>query len=76
MAPEPNPPTQRERIEPVVWLLFGGTVLFAAMLVVVSKWSPDDGQTFTVLSGLTTGFASALMIRVKLPDGKKPEGPA
>jgi hypothetical protein len=58
------PPPHCERIEPVVWLLFGGTILFAAMIIGISKWSPNDGQTFQWLTTVGGGFAGALWTKI------------
>lgn len=57
--------TISKNIEPIVFLLFGGIIFFTLLLVAISKWSPNDGQTFQVVSGLLTGFAGAFMMRVK-----------
>lgn len=59
--------TISKSIEPIVFLLFGGIIFFTLLLVAISKWSPNDGQTFQVVSGLLTGFAGAFMMRVKPP---------
>lgn len=59
--------TISKNIEPIVFLLFGGIIFFTLLLVAISKWSPNDGQTFQVVSGLLTGFAGAFMMRVKPP---------
>ncbi len=61
-------PDKQYRVEPIVYLLFAAVVFFTLLLVAISKWSPNDGQTFQVVSGLVTGFAGALLMRVKPPD--------
>ena len=38
---------------------------FAVGLVAISKFSPNDGQTFQVLSGLLTGFSGAFLARIQ-----------
>ena len=53
------------RIEPVLLLLAFLVVLFAGALFVSERMFPQDGQIFQVISGLTTGFAGALLLRVK-----------
>ncbi len=63
-----------ERVEPIIWLLFGAVVFFAVMLIAVSKLSPNDGQTFQVISSLLTGFAGALFMRIKPADQKPKVG--
>jgi hypothetical protein len=54
-----------ERIEPITLLMFAAVVFFTLLLIAVSKWSPEDGQTFQVISGLLTGFGGAFLGRVK-----------
>lgn len=71
MTPEPPKP-HRDRIEPICWLLFAGSVIFAFMMCAMAKWAPDDGQIFTALTMLASGYASSLWTRVK-PAEKKPE---
>lgn len=58
-------------IEPVLYLLTLIVVFFTALLFVASYTLPNDGQTFQVISGLLTGFAGALLGRVKPADTKK-----
>lgn len=60
--------TLASHVDPIMWLLFAGIVFFTLLLVAISKWSPNDGQTFQVLSGLLTGFAGAFFGRMK-PSG-------
>ncbi len=71
----PEPANSPHKLEPIIWLLFGAVVFFSLMLVAISKWSPNDGQTFQVVSSLVTGFAGALMMRVKPPDTRLPLPP-
>ncbi len=49
-------------------LLLAGTITFVVMLVVVSKWSPNDGQTFQVIAQLAGGFGAAFLTRAKMPE--------
>jgi hypothetical protein len=63
------PDPHRERLDPVFLTLLAATVMFAVMAVAISKWSPNDGQTFQLICGLTTGFAGACLGRVKPSSG-------
>lgn len=72
MADDKSP---SQKIEPIIYLLFGAVVFFSLMLVGISKWSPNDGQTFQCISTLVSGFAGALMMRVKPPDTRQPLPP-
>ncbi|MDF3039438.1 MAG: hypothetical protein K0Q71_2144 [Thermomicrobiales bacterium] len=60
-AQQSAPPPHCEKVEPVVWLLFGGTVLFSAGTVAVALLATTDGQTFQFLSNLASGFGGALL---------------
>ncbi len=53
-------------------LLLGGTVFFVLVLVAVSKWSPNDGQTFQVIAQLASGFGAAFMTRALPPKASPP----
>ena len=57
--------TRISDLEAVDKLLFVGIVFFTIVMVGISKWSPNDGQTFQVLSGLLTGFGAAFFARMK-----------
>lgn len=61
-------------VEPMDKLLFFGIMLFVILLIGVSKWSPNDGQTFQVLSGCLTGFVGAFLGRMQ-PSAKKTQPP-
>jgi hypothetical protein len=61
-----------EPVTPLDKLLLGCVVFFAMVLVAISKWSPNDGQTFQVISGLVTGFAGAFLMRIKPAEKKLP----
>jgi len=39
-------------------------VFFTVLMILISKWSPNDGQTFQVLSGGFTGCLGALLARM------------
>lgn len=71
----PDDKIPSQKVESIIILLFGAVVFFSLMLVAISKWSPNDGQTFQVISSLVTGFAGALMMRVKPPDSRLPLPP-
>ena len=45
-------------------LLFIGILFFTILLITMSKWSPTDGQTFQVISGLLTAFSGAFFARI------------
>jgi hypothetical protein len=53
------------KIEPIVLLLVGLVVLFSCALIGVAKFMSSDGQTFQVIANLDSGFAGALLMRVK-----------
>lgn len=59
------------RLEPILYLLAGMVIFFTVLLFVSAKFLTNDGQTFQVISGLLTGFAGALLARVKPADGGK-----
>lgn len=65
-----------DKVEPVVYLLFAGMVVFAILLFVSEKIFPSDGQMFQVIAGMLTGFSGAFFMRVKPKDGGPsiPEG--
>lgn len=67
---DPTGLTKDGALEPVIKLLAGLIVFCLLLMVIVSKWSPNDGQTFQVIGNLLSGFAGALMMRIK-PDGGK-----
>jgi len=60
MAPSSHSAT----VEPIDRLLYGGIMFLVLVLVGVSKWSPNDGQTFQVISGLLTTFSGAFVGRM------------
>lgn len=63
------------KVDPVLWLLFLGMLVFTAILLYVEKFYPNDGQIFQVISGLVTGFAGAFFARMKPDTSKPPEPP-
>lgn len=48
------------------------TLFFTIMVCMVDWFRPDDGQVYSVFTGLLTGFAGALMMHLK---GEKVPGP-
>ncbi len=59
------PDPHHEPLDKVFLVLLGSTVLFALLTMGVARWTPNDGQTFQIFGGLTTGFAGATLGRVK-----------
>ena len=59
------------KVETIDKLLLAAVLFFTLLLVAISKWSPNDGQTFQVISGLLTGFAGAFFARLKTTADKK-----
>ena len=53
------------QLEPVLFLLSGMVVLFTLLLFISEKMFPNDGQIFQILGNLVSGFAGALLMRVK-----------
>lgn len=60
------------KIEPGDKLLVALVVFFTLGMCVISKWSPNDGQTFQVLGGMATGSLAAFLTRMT---GKKDQPP-
>lgn len=54
-----------QRIEPILLLLAFLLITFAVMLFVCVLFFPQNGQIFTVVSGLVSAFSGAFMLRVK-----------
>lgn len=53
------------KVEPVLFLLFLGTLIFAALLIFVEWKFNSDAQVFQVFAGVFTGFAGAFLGRMK-----------
>lgn len=51
----------------LLYLVFAGTIFLVLLMVAVSKWSPNDGQTFTALSTMAGGFGGAFLNRLPTP---------
>lgn len=60
-TPEPKGGT----IDRILYLLFGGMVLFAVLLIFVNYQFKEDGQSFQVFAGLLTGFSGAFFAKIK-----------
>ena len=67
-------PLDSPRLEPIDKLLFIAIFIFAIILIGISRWAPQDGQTFQVISGILTGFAGAFFARLS-PNPKKHDDP-
>lgn len=59
-------------IDPILKLLAWGIVFFSVLVVVISKWSPTDGQTFQVISGVLLTLVGCFVGRID-PKSKKEE---
>lgn len=58
-------PRQSDSIEPIVWLLFAAVVLFAGLLLWVSRWQGEHSSLFTVLVTVLSNFSGALFTKIK-----------
>lgn len=57
-------------VEPILYLLFLGIVIFAVMLFAADFVFKDDGQVFQVIAGLLTAFSGAFFMRVNNTSGQ------
>ena len=64
-----------KQLDSILYLLAAMVVFFTILLFVSARFLTNDGQTFQVISGLLTGFAGALLGRVKPADIKKEQVP-
>lgn len=64
---------KRDKLEPVVILLFTGMIFFSGVLIFCEYQFPMDGQVFQVFSGLLTGFAGAFFMRTKPKGSDDPD---
>ncbi len=53
------------RIEPIMYLLFAGMLIFTGILLWIAQARPNDGQTFQVIAGLLTAFSGSFFTRLK-----------
>ncbi len=58
----------------VVRVLSFFIALFTIVVLMIAWLRPDDGQTFSVFSGLLTGFAAALLMRFQADRPLPPPG--
>ena len=56
------------RLDPITVLLATLVLILVVLLLIQAHIHPNDGQTFQVLASLLSGFAGALLARVK-PQG-------
>ena len=64
---------EREPLEPIIRWLFFMVVFLVFAMIGITKWSPNDGQTFQVLSTTLAGFSGALIMRINPPSSHKKE---
>lgn len=57
-------PTPREKVDPVLYLLFVGMVFFTFILIGSEHYFMSDGQMFQVIAGLLAGFSGAFFGRI------------
>lgn len=60
------------KLDPVLVLLTGLIVFFSGMLLFIAFRLNSDGQTFQVVGNLLSGFAGALLMRVKTDTAPDP----
>lgn len=60
----------KQKVPPIIRLLTGLLVFLVIVCVLVSKWSPSDGQMFQVLAGVLTTTLGILANQI-MPDTKK-----
>lgn len=60
-------PRHSEKIDPVLYLIFGGMVFFTFVLIGVEHFFMQDAQVFQVVAGILTGFTGAFFARMKPP---------
>lgn len=65
----------KERVEPIVALLFGGLVFFTGMVFMCEHFYKDDGQLFQVISNLLSAFSGAFFMRIKARGTETPQVP-
>ena len=59
-------------IDPVLQLLFGGMLLFTAILIGVSAWFGTGSPLFQVVSSVLTGLVGSFLTRLKPESDHKP----
>ncbi len=58
-------------IDPILKMLVALVVFFSLLLIGVARFMSSDGQTFQILSSLVSGFAGALLLRIKPRDASE-----
>ena len=53
------------RVEPLQWLLTGLMVFFTGVVLWISIYQKEDGQTFQVMGNMLSGFGGALLMSIK-----------
>lgn len=62
------------KVDPILYLLFVGIVVFSILLITVEHYFMSDGQMFQVMAGVLTGFTGAFFGRIN-PSQKVPPVP-
>src|SRR4051812_44212317 len=64
-------------LEPVLVLLFVGILIFAATLIAVDILLPKEGEVFTTMAALLSGFSGAFFGRINptTPAKQDPQNP-
>lgn len=57
-----------EKLDKVLILLLGGILFFVGCLFSAEIWFKDDGQLFTSITALLSGFAGSFFTRLKPRD--------
>ena len=70
IAPQPQDPIQHGQVEPLQWLLTGLMVFFTGVVLWISIYQKEDGQTFQVMGNMLSGFGGALLMSIKGPGSK------
>jgi len=60
------------KVDPILWMLFAGMVMFSAVLVFIEYAFKEDGQLFQVFSNLLAAFSGAFFMRVKPKEPPQP----
>lgn len=60
----------REKLEPILSLLFVCMVFFTGVLFAAEVWFKDDSQLFQVVAGILTGITGAFLARIKPAKGE------
>ena len=63
------------RVDPVLYLLLAGMLIFTAVMLFVDFKRSTDSEVFQVVAGVVTGFAGAFFTRLKPSDHPEPPPP-